>query len=531
MAINRNNSLNRGFIGADRRTANAGVFRPRAEYLDAMAYGRIVTYDFVTGSYHTPVKINRLSLAAYTDKTRTLASNYNELRIAYGATNGNTLGLLVERQSTNYLTSTYGEGHSEVFNIYARPWVFFNPEWTRGWTSTQSATGGWSITNFTGATAPDGLASAELFVPGFAGDKGNYLASPYVTVPGATHFVVSIFAKVYGVTQEGVGLGGGGGTAPTRLQLTDASNASYTVRYNLIDGTIISQSGVSAAWIENYGNGWWRCSFSRAGAITGLNFAMAPYPNIASPSVYFPNYAGASSGSPGQTGMLLWGTQLELGAYYPTSYIRTATYDPLGEIYQPPGYLIYPYGAISTRKADEVHIPDVSWLQFPGTFYVEYYRRDGLASGTNIPQHTVMATENTTGRFICVDHVPSGTTVALRWSGGSTTAPGGVTGLNRVAFSVRGVSGASSSVQIVVNGGTASGVATSDFNIDTARWITIGSRSTGMTSGYSNFYDGIIKRLLFYPKELTAQEMQSITRLPAAGGESEDYIPIHGGKG
>jgi hypothetical protein len=281
-----------------------------------------------------------------------------------------------------------------------------------------------------------------------------------------------------------------------------------------MNGTIISQTGVSAAWIENYGNGWYRCSFSRIYTSGGVGFNIAPYPSDHTPNVYSPNYKGYTSSTPGQTGMLLWGYQSEINTYYPTSYIRTGQYDPAGEIYSPPGYVIHQGGVVSTRKADQVYITGVtSWLQFPGTFFVEYYRRDGLPSGTGVTQHTVIATENITGRFICVDHTPSGTTVALRWSGGSTTAPGGVTGLNRVAFSVRGASGASSSVQIVLNGGTASGVATSDFNIDAAQWITIGSRSTGLTSGYSNFYDGIIRRIRFYPRELTAQEMRDITRV------------------
>lgn len=513
MAVNRGNSLNRGFIGVDKRISNEGIIRPRAEYLDAMNQGRFVEYDFTTGSYYSQVNIDRMSLGSYTDSTGILRSNADALRIEYGRTSGVTLGLLVERQSTNHTTSAYGSGNSETFHIYGGPWIFFNPDWTRGWTATQSATGGWSIINFEGACAPDGNASAELFVPGFAGDKTCYHGNPYITKTGVTQAVWSVFAKVYGVTEEGVALAGGGGTAPTRLQFGDGSNGSYTVRFNILDGTIISQSGVSAAWIENYGNGWYRCSVSRIHSFN-VGYNIAPYQNHPNPNIYSPNYRGASSGTPGQTGMLLWGFQSELGAYYPTSYIRTGNYDPIGEIYQLPGYVINPSGAISTRNADQVYISGVtSWLQFPGTFFVEYYRRDGLASGTNITQHTVIATDNVSGRFICVDHVPSGTTVALRWSSGFTTAPGGVTGLNRVAFSVRGVSGASSSVQIVLNGGTASGIATSDFNIDAAQWITIGSRSTGLTSGYSNFYDGIIRKVRFYPRELTAQEMRDITRV------------------
>jgi hypothetical protein len=507
MAINRNNSLNRGFIGVDKRIGNEGIFRPRSEYLDAMNFGRFVEYDFTTGSYYTKVNIDRMSLGVYTDSTGIIRSNSNALRIEYGRTSGITLGLLVERQSKNYTMSTYNSGHSETFHIYGGPWIFFNPTWTRGWTSTQSATGGWSIINFSGACAPDGYPSAELYVPGINGMKMCYHGNPFLTAPaGFTHAVYSIFAKVYGVTAEG-------GTAPTRLQIGDAGNNSFNVRYNIISGTIISQAGVSSAFIENYGNGWWRCSYSRLtpGSVVPN---IGPYPSSnETPNPYGPVYAGYTASTEGQTGMLLWGFQSELGTYYPTSYIRTGFYDPIGEIFALPGYAVNHAGAVSTRNEDRVYISDVSWLQSPGTFFVEYYRRDGISTGINIPNNTLIATDNISGRFICVDHVPSGTTAALRWSNGSISAAGGVTGLNRVAFSVNGISGSSSSVQIVLNGGTASGVTSSNFNIDEVQWITIGSRSTQLTSGYSNFYDGIIRKIRFYPRLLSAQEMRDLTRV------------------
>lgn len=514
MATNRNNSLNRGFIGVDKRISNEGIIRPRSEYLDAMTQGRFVEYDFTTGSYYSKVNIERMSLAAYTDKNKVLVSNMNELRIAYGATNGVTLGLLVEREGTNHIVGGYNNGNSETFHIYGGPWTFFNPDWTRGWTATQSATGGWSIINFAGATAPDGFASGELFVPGFQGSKTCY-TSPYSSLAGATKGTVtclSIFAKVHGVTQEGVG-DGNGATAPTRLQFGDGYGGSYYVHFNIMDGTIITRSGVSAAWIENYGNGWYRCSIARVWNGAPIGYNIAPYPSNHTPNIYSPNYRGYTASTPGQTGMMLWGYQSEVDVYYPTSYVRTSYYDPVSEIAPVPGYNIIPSGGVAKRKADWVYISDVSWLQYPGTFFVEYYRRDGVVSGSKIPTNTVIATDNVSGRFICVDHVPSGTTVALRWSGGFTTAPGGVTGLNRVAFSVRGASGVSSSVQIVLNGGTASGVATSDFDIDAVQWITVGSRRTSTTGGYSDFYDGIIRKIRFYPRELSVQEMKDLTRV------------------
>lgn len=520
MAVNRNNSLNRGFIGVDKRVANEGIFRPRAEYLDAMNGGRFLEYDFTTGSYYSPVRIDRLSSGMYEDKTGVLASNFNDLRIMYGATNGATLGLLVEKQSTNYIVDDFGDGNSETFHGYGQPFIFFNPEWTRGFTTTQSATGGWSITNFQAAPAPDGLPTAELMVPGIAGSKTCY-TTPFLSLSGYTLHCISIFCKVHGVTQEGVA--DNGATAPTRFQFGDGFNGAYHVQFNIMNGTIISQTGVSAAWIENYGNGWYRCSFSRIYTSGGVAFNIAPYPSDHTPSVYSPNYKGYTSSTPGQTGMLLWGYQSEINTYYPTSYIRTGQYDPAGEIYSPPGYVIHQGGVVSTRKADQVYITGVtSWLKSPGTLFVEYYRRDGLASGTGVEEKTLIATKSGKG-FLCIGHNPSSTDVAARFDTINNSAPGGITGLNRVALSLaptvfqnKGNTASGTNIRIVVNGGTAadiSNLATGDFDISMAEWLTIGSRSTGLTSGYSNFYDGIIRKVRYYPRTLTTQEMKDITRV------------------
>lgn len=504
MATNRNNSLNRGFIGVDKRISNEGILRPKAEYLDSLLQGRIVQYDFTAGYFYTPVKISRLSNATFVNINGNLANNYDSLRLTCAATGGLTLGLLVESESINYIA--YSSGNSETLNVYGHPFVYFTPNYTRGFTSTQGATSGYSIINFEGAVAPNGLTTSELIVPGGQvsdGVKNNYLNGIPVTA-GSTHGMFSIFAKVYGVDQEGQVDPASGATAPTRLQFADINSGNMNVQFNILNGTVISQSGVSAAWIENYGNGWYRCSTSfrpNTSLTSAFSFNVCPYPLGHTPGNYGPTYKGFTGTTNGLTGMMIWGMSLELRRYYPTSYIFTGPSDSTQ----------YIRGIASIRKADKVYIDNVGWLQSPGTLFVEYYRRDGVGNGLNIPTNTIIAANNVSGSFIGIDHRPSGATVALKWPTGFTTASGGVTGINRVAFSMNGVSG--SNVQIVLNGATGSGIATSDFDIDTAQWLTIGSKSTGITTGYYDFYDGIIRKVLFYPKALTEQEMRDITRV------------------
>jgi len=112
--------------------------------------------------------------------------------------------------------------------------------------------------------------------------------------------------------------------------------------FNLTNGTTYGeQSGVTSS-IENYGNGWYRCSITRT--TTGANEICRINLKDSSNATYTGN---------GVDGFYLWGAQLEAGSY-DTSYIPTTT-------------------ATVTRNADVISKTGISSLigQTEGTIYAE----------------------------------------------------------------------------------------------------------------------------------------------------------------
>jgi len=112
--------------------------------------------------------------------------------------------------------------------------------------------------------------------------------------------------------------------------------------FNLTNGTTYGeQSGVTSS-IENYGNGWYRCSITRT--TTGANEICRINLKDSSNATYTGN---------GVDGFYLWGAQLEAGSY-DTSYIPTTT-------------------ATVTRNADDIRKTGISTLigQTEGTLYAE----------------------------------------------------------------------------------------------------------------------------------------------------------------
>jgi hypothetical protein len=119
-------------------------------------------------------------------------------------------------------------------------------------------------------------------------------------------------------------------------------NSAY---FNLDSGTVGTVGGPTAvAKIENYGNGWYRCSvtYTETGTFGRYRIATAKQNNEAS-------YLGVAN-----NGIYVWGAQYEAGAYA-TSYIPTL-------------------GAAVTRLRDDLAKSGISTLigQTAGTVFVEF---------------------------------------------------------------------------------------------------------------------------------------------------------------
>jgi len=173
-------------------------------------------------------------------------------------------------------------------------------------------TSGWNRTRSTSAiapsiTAPDGTATTVFLAADDSDNTHNIRTASFTTVADET-YTVSIFAKKS--TQDWI-----------RLMFQDASTSVYIYAYFDLDNGAIGQTqdtGTNATYvsstIEDYGNGWYRCSVTGDIGSTTTSYL----------KVYLAEADEDISFDADGTGVYIWGAQTELGAY-PTSYIPTHT--------------------------------------------------------------------------------------------------------------------------------------------------------------------------------------------------------------
>ena len=197
----------------------------------------------------------------------------------------------------------------------------------------------WAKANLTATTnaivSPDGYTNADKIVDEING-SGNHLVSYTIGTAGTTYTWSAFMKKAeynYG-----------------QLHAYDKAGAIF----DLNAGTVVSSDGISAT-ITNYGNGWYRCTYT----FTALNQGVFVNPSKTSTSAY------AYSGTIG-SGIYIWGCQLEAGAYA-TSYIPTL-------------------GTSVTRVADAASKTGISSLigQAEGTVYFEIQLPNPSAEGGRV---------------------------------------------------------------------------------------------------------------------------------------------------
>ena len=174
-------------------------------------------------------------------------------------------------------------------------------------------------------TSPDGTTSADLI---FANaNSSNCVIFNGVTTTVSTVYTSSLFVKASG--KSWVFIRG----------IDDGVGAYFNVSTGEL-GTV--QAGVTAT-ITNYGNGWYRCTVTQTASFTVGRLVILTVNANGSTSVT----------ASGTDGLLIWGAQVEAGAYA-TSYIPTL-------------------GAAVTRGADAASKTGISSLigQTEGTLFVD----------------------------------------------------------------------------------------------------------------------------------------------------------------
>ncbi len=180
------------------------------------------------------------------------------------------------------------------------PHHILEPERTNLLTYSEGFVTDWNNTNITinsnSIISPDGSLNGTKFIPNTTSGQ-HYIDRNGVTVN--SNAAASIFAKKGEYKKFAI-----------RSYFTGA-NAIFDVN----EGIIISTSSVTAK-IENYGNGWYRCSLNET---LNANYGYGIFVMEDDSNNSLDNYSGN-----GIDGMYFYGASLEIGSYS-TSYIPTTT--------------------------------------------------------------------------------------------------------------------------------------------------------------------------------------------------------------
>jgi hypothetical protein len=219
---------------------------------------------------------------------------------------------------------------------------------------TLSVSGNWSRTNVLVSggviASPDGLTSGTLIVATSGSNTHWIERNAATTVASGAVVTISCFFKAHGTN--------------TFAQLVVGniafSPASPFANFNLTGSGSVTAGNYTSAFIQNYGNGWYRCGFTTTAAANGtagINIC----PILASGTGRATTFTGD-----GVNGVYAWGTQIEAGSVA-TSYIPTAA-------------------ATVTRNAD---VASVATSQFPYS----------ATEGTLVVSATTISTVATNGRY------------------------------------------------------------------------------------------------------------------------------------
>lgn len=397
------------------------------------------TGDGSSGIYIWGVQLEQGSqVTAYTPTTTQPITNYIPVlqtapagvpRIDHNPVTGESLGLLIEEQRTN-----------------VRTW------------SQQFDNAAWSKNNLTVAAntiiAPDGTFTGDKLIENAV--NGTHTVSGTISAAGTC--TLSVYLKAAERTR-------------TNLNIYDpGTGTSYGASFDLYSGVVVTNSAGNTATITPVGNGWFRCSISRAILSSGGPF-----------TIFVSDAAGGSSyQGDGYSGIYIWGAQLESGSF-PTSYIKTEA-------------------SQVTRAADSAQMTGAnfsSWYrQDEGTIYHEamtlfvsgggYSLTDGtmsnrIAANTDSTYHIYVQSSGQAQASIAAGNIPVRT-------------------LGKVAGAYKANDFAAS-----VNGGSSV--------TDTVGSIPqrINKLGIGMSASGISDLNGWMKRLTYYPKRLSNLELQALT--------------------
>ena len=330
------------------------------------------------------------------------------------------------------------------------------------WSPTNTVVSG----NVTGTTDPAGGITADQIFETAA--SGLHFLAQTMTIVSGTTYVGSVFYK------KAAG-------SPDWMQVAfSTTGLAGFANFNLTSGTVGLTFAGCTGRIENYGNGWYRCTLIQTATAAGSSGGpIIVFTNNTNSATRFVGYVGNTA-----TSIYAWGAQLETGSVA-TSYIPTTA-------------------ASGSRSADVISVSGAvsgSIGQTEGTIYMEVDIRN-LASQTYLVRIDEGASANVlslrkldTNQIRTTITAPT-TSGTLNISSAAFTA-----GIVKVAFAYK-----SGEIALSVNGATALTTnGTFSFGASLNR-ITLGSN----TIASSEFNDRI-RAVALYTTRLTNAELATLT--------------------
>ena len=299
--------------------------------------------------------------------------------------------------------------------------------------------------------SPDGTQNATTLIGNTVTSRHNIVQSGSASVDGS----YSVFAKYKELRY---------------LQIASANSVEQYVNFDIENGIIGNVgSGFSDAKIENYGNGWYRCSVVSDNQYNSFYISLVSDLN----ATWLQTWSMANN----TDGLYLWGAQLEQGSY-PTSYIPTTNSSTTRSAETANGS----GDADTFNDSEGVLMAEISALANDGTF-----RFLGISDGTTSNRINIMFNTNNTldafvsgvGTFDSVVDILDFNKVAIKYKSGD------------YAFWANGVE-----VEVSAStSGTHSGLNQLNFDIGNG----------------SNYFYGNTKQIQYYDSALTNSELETLT--------------------
>jgi len=302
--------------------------------------------------------------------------------------------------------------------------------------------------------SPDGSQNAEKIIQQ-SGETSSGGVYQNLTLSSSTVYTYSVFLKSGGYDFGMIRIDGG-----------------QYAWFNLSSGTVGTITGSGSSSIQDFGNGWYRCSFT----ITTTSTTGQPH-------IYIANSDGSQtlSGADGVKGIYAWGAMVEQGSY-PTSYIPTE-------------------GSSVTRSAETTNatVPSGIFGTSGGTIYVE-----GVVGVPDTSGQMPFTAGTDTSNLIYIWIQTNGTLVVESYT---TTAQCGIyssSGILSVGDSYKIAFGYANNDFVLYLNGTQIGTDTSG-SIAIPANVKLGNY---ITSGYTS---GKIKQVMIFNTRLSNTELQTLT--------------------